>query len=198
VPAALQRSASATGERFSFAENCRRRALSTTSGSAPIAPDEEVLQCVWHQNLTSKPYGVTRRQWGYYAVQGGLPDAYVKSTLGLDADADHKVLIGAIDDLSKFTHIEPETLDVPEVQIDRRAEEALAAVANVLRTVGECRDRLIRHLEEDIDAAAIDEVLGDPLVGIDELASHYSLEDVSISSVNVHQSGSGGADDGCG
>src|SRR5712692_1002637 len=38
VPAALQRSASARSARFSPAENCRRLAIATTSGSGGAAP----------------------------------------------------------------------------------------------------------------------------------------------------------------
>ena len=150
-----------------------------------LAPDEEVLRCQWNKNETGKSGGITRKQRAYFAVQGGLSDQYVKESLGLDADADHKALGGAIHALNKYTHIEPSTFGVPDAQVERFAEQTLSAVADLLKTVAECRRRILEHLETEIDAAAVDEVLSDSLVGIDELASHFSVEDVSVGTVKV-------------
>jgi Predicted pPIWI-associating nuclease len=150
-----------------------------------LAPDQEVLRCPWYKNETGKQGGITRKQRAYFAVQGGLSDGYVKNSLLLDSEADHKALSTAIDGLNKYTHIEPSTFGVPEVQVERLAEQTLSAVADVLETVAECRRRIIEHLETEIDAAAVDEVLSDSLVGIDELASHFSVQEVSVGTVKV-------------
>src|ERR1700722_5327029 len=63
-----------------------------------LAPDYEVLRCHWYKNETGKQDGITRKQRAYFAVQGGLSDEYVKTSLGLDSEADHKALTKAIDE----------------------------------------------------------------------------------------------------
>ncbi|MGH9522694.1 MAG: hypothetical protein ACRD3E_09205 [Terriglobales bacterium] len=150
-----------------------------------LAPDQEVLRCRWYQNETGKQDGITRKQRAYFAVQGGLSDEYVKTSLGLDSEADHKALGKAIDELHKFTHIEPSTFGVPGTQAEQFAADTLAAVASVLQTVGECRRRIAERLETQIDEAAVDSVLSDSLPGLVDLASHFSVQEVSVGSVVV-------------
>lgn len=150
-----------------------------------LAPDEQVLRCQWYKTETGKRGGVTRKQRAYFAVQGGLSDAYVKESLGLDTDADHNALSSAIDGLNKYTHIEPSTFGVPDAQVELLAVQTLSAVADLLKTIAECRRRILGHLETEVDSAAVDEVLSDSLIGIDELASHFSVQDVSVGTVKV-------------
>ena len=150
-----------------------------------LAPDHEVLRCPWYKNETDKTDGITRKQRAYFAVQGGLSDEYVKDSLGLDSEANHRSLGKAIDELHKYTHIEPSTFGVPDAQAEQFAADTLSAVASVLQTVGECRRRILERLETQIDATAVDGVLSDSLPGLVDLASHFSVEEVSVGSVRV-------------
>ncbi|WP_421269554.1 hypothetical protein [Aeromonas veronii] len=88
-----------------------------------LAPDDYVIACPWYKNETNKDKGVTRKQRAYYAVQGGLDNSYVENTLGLEVDDIHSRLVGAINSLSKFTHIEPKVFDLPEADIDALVNE---------------------------------------------------------------------------
>ena len=150
-----------------------------------LAPDEMVLRCPWYRNETGRPGGITRKQRTQFAVQGGLADSYVKESLGLDVERFHKVLSNAVDELSKYTHVEPPTIGTAEPQVESLTDQTVYAVAGVFETVAECRRRILERMETEIDAAAVDEVLSDSLVGIDELASHFSVEDVSVGSAKV-------------
>jgi hypothetical protein len=150
-----------------------------------LAPDQEVIRCPWYKNETQKPNGITRKQRAYFAVQGGLSDTFLKESLSLDTVADHKALASAIDDLSKYTHVEPSTFGTPEAQVSALTDQVLSAMTNVIQTIAECRKRIVENFEADIDAAAVDEVLSDSLLGIDELASHFSVQDVSVGTSKV-------------
>jgi Predicted pPIWI-associating nuclease len=150
-----------------------------------LAPDHQVLLCRWYKNETEKQDGITRTQRAYFAVQGGLSDEYVKNSLGLDSEAAHKALGKAIDQLSKYTHIEPSTFRVHSAQVERLAADTLTAVASVFQTIDECRRRILESLEAQIDAAAVDGVLSDSLPGLVDIASHFSVEEVSVGSVKV-------------
>ncbi len=150
-----------------------------------LAPDADVVRCAWYTNQTDRNGGITRRQRTYYAVQGGLSDEFVKDFLELDTDAIHATLVKATDALNKFTHVEPETFQIPDAEVDRRVDHTLCALRDLLATISDCRRRIVERLEGEIDAAAAEHVLSDPLIGVDALASHFSVEEVSVSSVKV-------------
>jgi Predicted pPIWI-associating nuclease len=150
-----------------------------------LAPDADVVRCAWYTNQTDRNGGITRRQRAYYAVQGGLSDEFVKDFLELDTDAIHATLVKATDALNKFTHIEPETFQIPDAEVDWRVDQTLCALRKLLATISDCRQRIVERLEGEIDAAAAEQVLSDPLIGVDALASHFSVEEVSVSSVKV-------------
>lgn len=107
-----------------------------------LAPDENVLNCDWYKNETDKENGITRKQRAYYAVQGGLHDLYVQNTLRLEVEDIHKDLIKAINNLSKFTHIEPKVFGLPDADIDALVNETTKAVYGFLTTI-KCTDLVI-------------------------------------------------------
>ena len=124
-----------------------------------LAPDADVVRCAWYMNQTDRNGGITRRQRAYYAVQGGLSDEF---SLELDTDAIHATLIKATDALNKFTHVEPETFQIPDAEVDRRVDQTLCALRELLATISDCRQRIVERLEGEIDAAAAEQVLSDP------------------------------------
>jgi hypothetical protein len=152
-----------------------------------LAPDENVIQCSWYKNETDKEGRITRKQRAYYAVQGGLEDSYVKNTLGLDVDNIHKDLIRVINKLNKFTHIEPNVFDLPEVEVEVLVDETDEAVYAFLSTVNICRRLVIDGLWEHIDSAVIDEALRETIDAIDELATHHFIDEVYTDKVTIYE-----------
>jgi hypothetical protein len=150
-----------------------------------LAPDAEVLKCQWYENETDKDGGISRRQRCYYAVQGGLSDEFVKESLELEVDQFHSALTKAHGALNKYTHVGPETFGINDVAVDTLAWQTLHAFRELLDTIGECRKRILERFEGEIDNAAVDEVLSDSLLGIDELANHFSVQNVSVGTVRV-------------
>jgi hypothetical protein len=150
-----------------------------------LAPDDCVVRCQWYVVVPDVPKGISRRQRARYAVQGGLSDGFVSDTLKLGAKSIQDQLVKTIGELNKFTHISPESFDVPAAEVNRLRDSALAAFSDLLATVSDCRQRILGRLAEEIDEAAIEQVLQDPLVGIDALASHFSVQNVSIGSVKI-------------
>lgn len=151
-----------------------------------LSPDDKVVQCSWYKNETDKENGITRKQRAYYAVQGGLNDSYVENTLGLEVEDIHKDLIKAINQLSKFTHIEPKVFNRPEGEVDNLVNETTEAVHGFLLTVNDCRRRVIDSLWEHIDSAVIDETLRETIIAIDELATHHSIDEVYTDKVEIY------------
>lgn len=152
-----------------------------------LAPDENVINCVWYKNETDKENGITRKQRAYYAVQGGLQDSYVKNILGLEVEDIHKDLIKAVNKLSKFTHIEPKVFDLAEDNIEALVNETTEAVYVFLATVSDCRRLIIDSLWEQIDSAIIDETLKETILALDELASHHFIDEVYTDEVEIYE-----------
>lgn len=150
-----------------------------------LAPSERVVKCSWYKNVTDKPNGISRGQRACYAVQGGLGDEFVRDSLSLDTEDIHKSLKSAIDNLSKFTHVEQAVFALPAADVDKFVDETLSAVTRVLDTIDECRKRIVDRFAEQLDSATVDAALSDSLVGVDQLASHFSLQEVYVDSVKV-------------
>lgn len=80
---------------------------------ARLAPDKNVINTTWYKPIdTERPDFITRKQRMRYAIQGGLSNEYVSSSLGIDVDEIGKKINDTIDILSKYTHINPKTFDI--------------------------------------------------------------------------------------
>ncbi|SET43153.1 hypothetical protein SAMN05216326_12640 [Nitrosomonas marina] len=152
-----------------------------------LAPNASVLKCDWYKNETDKDNGITRKQRAYYAVQGGLHDSYMQNTLGLEVEDIHKDLVKAINNLSKFTHIEPKVFGLPDVDVDALVNETTGAVSGFLATISDCRRLIIDSLWEQIDSAVIDETLRETILAIDELATHHFIDEVYTDKVEIYE-----------
>ncbi|MCO6060434.1 hypothetical protein NG726_27750 [Pseudomonas sp. MOB-449] len=150
-----------------------------------LAPAEEVLQCEWYTNQTQSPDGVTRIQRAIYATQGGLSDEYVRTTLNIDPSAAHRALKNAIDALSRYTHIEEAVFDLPPDEVELLVTDTTEAFAGFAAMIKACRDQVVDGLELAIHENAVQEVLGDSLLAVDELAPHFSLDEVYVDSAEV-------------
>lgn len=151
-----------------------------------LGPDQSVTQCIWYKNETQNPNGVSRRQRAYFAVQGGLSDDYLRKTLRIDSNQIHKSLIKAVDNLSKFTHIEPETFGLEVNEVNQHVTQALDAVSNLFATIDECRRQIVERLWEHIDDSVIDKALRETIGAIDELATHHCIDEVYTDKVTVN------------
>jgi len=150
-----------------------------------LAPDENVLRCPWYANETPTPQGISRRQRALYAIQGGLQDSYVTGILGINSIAQQKAMSRAIEVLNKYTHVGPTTFASNADDIKSVTTATINAIIGLLSTIDECRKNIVRGLEDKLHEAAIDQVLSDSLIGLIDLASHFSVEDVDIATITV-------------
>lgn len=153
---------------------------------ARLAPDSEVRKCVWWR---AKDEGVihqvTRIERAVFATQGGLSNFYVKKRLKLNFEESHQELRNAIIRLSEYTHIRAEVFGLSNEEISRLAEETTEAVAGLMNSIQECRAAVADSLSNAITDVAIQQVLCESLDAVDELATHYSLEEVYVDSHEV-------------
>lgn len=151
-----------------------------------LAPDERVRACSWYKEEPVAPRRVSRRQRTTYAVQGGLTDTYVVDVLGIDVGSLHAQLLGVINNLSKFTHIEAVTFASPASEVDRMTDEVLNALADLFHLIEECKAEVAHALEERIGTTVVDQILQETVLAIDELATHHSIDEIYTDLVEVN------------
>ncbi|SER40735.1 MULTISPECIES: pPIWI-associating nuclease domain-containing protein [Pseudomonas] len=154
---------------------------------ARLAPDEEVMKCIWWKKKANPVTPqVTRIERCVYATQGGLSNHYVKTKLGLDFSKEFEELRDAVVRLNGYVHITQEVFQLENEEIARLAKETIEAVSRLMICIQDCRAAIgVRLSEEAINSAAVEQVVGDSLEAIDEIASHYSLEKIYINSHEV-------------
>lgn len=150
-----------------------------------LAPDAEVLSCLWYKNETTANNGISRKQRVIYAIQGGLSDKYVTKTLKIDTKVIGTKIRTAVENLSKHTHIQEDTIDIDIDKQDRYVNETLASVVDLFRVIDESRQAisgsLVHHINQELLNIAISETIEE----IDETATHHTIDEVTTEEVQV-------------
>lgn len=151
-----------------------------------LAPNDNVLNTAWFSpHDPEEPKKITRKQRMKYAIQGGLPDDYVKNTLKIDVDIIGKKVGDSIDLLSKYTHINPESFYIEVEKIEELFGKVMDAVILLFQTIEESRALLTQKLEENVNKTVISNLFYETLNSIDCLATHYSIEDFTVDDITL-------------
>lgn len=155
-----------------------------------LSPEDQVVSASWFQSERSdgKP---TRWQRAIFAVQGGLAETFVKDELKVDLPPLRRRLLDTVDELSKHVHGRRNTIVRDQGEQDAIARTTVTAMGAFLDALHDCRAAVLTPIVEALDNAAIDALLSETLLDVDELASHYSLDNVDVESIAVHRIGSG-------
>lgn len=144
-----------------------------------LAPVEQVKRSSWFK--PERPDGhATRWQRVVFAIQGGFSDAFVKEHLKVDPQPLRKRLLNAVDELSKHVHGREQTIISKRAAQDAAAQATVTAMGAFLDVIHDCRAAILDPIAEALDDAAVDTLASDSLVEVDELASHFSLEEVYV------------------
>ncbi|AEI14110.1 hypothetical protein Flexsi_0422 [Flexistipes sinusarabici DSM 4947] len=164
------------------------------------APSDEVKACIWFKPDKNSKTGITRKHRAKYAIQGGLSDKFVEKKLGVDSGKTLKDLVAAHDTLSRYTHIEPGTFNVPLADTEKLAEECLQSAAAYVELILECRRSVRDAVADHVDQHLIDEVVANGIDELYEIATHgwvdghwindVSVDDISSDSVSLTVEGS--------
>jgi hypothetical protein len=151
---------------------------------ATLAPDEQVMQCPWF--VAEKEDGMpTRRQRITFAIQGGLADVFVKDSLAIDVDPFRRRLIQAVDNLSRHVHSRRDTVTLDVAQQDTAARAAVEALGTFLEAYHQCRSTILDAIQEQLNDAAVNALISETIMEVDELASHHSLDEVDVDHTSV-------------
>ena len=153
-----------------------------------LSPTDQVTQCSWFK--PERPNGKpTRGQRITFAIQGGLSEDFVSEKLDIDPAPLREQVLRAVDELSKHVHGRENTIICdPETQ-KKIAAQTIAAMADFMAQVSDCRAAVLGPIAEALDSAAVDALLSETILEVDELASHHSVDEVYVDKVFVREIG---------
>jgi len=152
---------------------------------ARLAPDDEVESAPWFVPVQNERRDniITRPQRMKFAIQGFLEDAFLQNSLGIDYAAEIRSLKVEIENLSRFTHVQPSTFGVDETKVAELCQGALGSLAELFRSMFDCRERTLQAVAEAIDETVVAHVVEETLEGFYDFATHYAVEEVSIDNI---------------
>lgn len=149
-----------------------------------LAPDSEVLNAPWFKpNDPEKPKAITRDQRIRYAIQGYLSDDFRENVLKVDLDEVSKNLKKSIDDLSKYTHVEPGTFDVDINTVVDVSYNIMEDTLRFFMTINEAQIKLMDAVYDCINEEMVSQFYYETQNEIDMLATHHEVLFYTITSL---------------
>jgi hypothetical protein len=142
-----------------------------------LSPEDDVKSCQWFEILTVTG-NLTRTQRIKYAIHGGLTDE-ILTKLGFDVEElkeEIKSIKSTIDSLSKYTHINEETFDLPKSEIDLMSGNVLRELKAFVERVKSCKRDLTQFLDCHIEQHILEEIIFNNYENVGSLARRYSIE----------------------
>ena len=141
-----------------------------------LAPDEEVRKAPWFKLYDSKkPYLVTREQKIKYAIQGYFSDDFTKNELHIDLSEVSSNLLNSINELSKYTHVNPDTFDANFDTIDEVSFSIMSDALRFFMTILETQFKVMDAVYESIDKEMVSQFYIETQSDIDILATHHEV-----------------------
>jgi hypothetical protein len=157
-----------------------------------LAPNKEVLECSWYRNkITGKTNGITRGQRIKYAIQGGLNDQILNNQV-IDINYINKAqssLVASIELLSKYTHINVETFELNESEINKLVMEVVSSLKLFLQTITETRKYIISKIEDKLTDEIIEHSIWEISDGVDILSTHHNIEAIHVGNYFIKKIG---------
>jgi Predicted pPIWI-associating nuclease len=153
-----------------------------------LAPIDEVVRAGWFKS-EQKSGRPTRSQRIVYAIQGGLSETFMAQELHVDPHPLRKRLLEAFDECSTRVHEREHNVIAEPDKQEVVAEAILATYKSLFDTIRDCRAAVIEPIVEALDEAAVDALLTETILEVDELATHHSVQEVYVDNTKVQTIG---------
>jgi Predicted pPIWI-associating nuclease len=153
-----------------------------------LSPREEVARTSWFKP-EAKDGRPTRTQRIKFAIHGGLSEEFVKEELKVGLEPLRKRMVDSIDDLSKHIHSREDTIVLDKKEQDELAAHAVSAMEDFLTAMSECREAVLNPIAEALDGAAVNALLSETIMEVEDLAPHHSVDELYIEDITVEKIG---------
>ena len=152
------------------------------------SPEDQVIKTCWFkpERTDDRP---TRWQRVIFAIQGGLSETFVGEELKVDVLPLRKRLLDSVNELSKHVHGRENTIIRIQSEQDMVVKRMVAEMGAFLDALHECREAVLTPIAEALDGAAVDALMSETIMAVDELATHHSVDEIYTDSATVHTIG---------
>lgn len=153
-----------------------------------LSPRDEVARTSWFKPETDdgKP---TRAQRIKFAIHGGLSEEFVKEQLKVEVEPLRKRVVDSFAELSKHIHSREDTIVLDRNEQTKFAEAAVSAMEDFLAVMSECREVVLQPIAEALDGAAVDALLSETIMEVEDLAPHFSVDELYVDDISVEHIG---------
>jgi len=149
-----------------------------------LAPSDAVKRSCWYRPERDDG-NPTRGQRITYAIQGGLTEEFVTGQLHVDPQPLRKRLLEAVDQCSAQVHGREYTLITDPGEQDAAAAGTTVAVCAMLDAIHRRRAAILEPIAESLDEAAVEALLRETILEVDELATHHSIQEIYVGETTV-------------
>lgn len=150
-----------------------------------MAPDEDIKKCFWYeQNEEDK---ITRKQRVEYAIAKGFDISYLEEKCGVDIYETTREIIKEIDRLNKYTHVNPESINLSEDEVWRKVEEISGALSQIFYDIEKAKESLVEKIEGILDASLEEEILALYINELDIKSTHHWGEYILLDDIKIEE-----------
>jgi len=149
-----------------------------------LAPDDDVKKCSWFTVETTNG-APTRKQKVIYAVQGGLLEKFVEDNLDVEPQDEIKEVIKSINLLSKYTHVNKKTFNIPQAECESLAIKVLDSFISIFEMVEQLRYEIHHSLHDYISEELNDTFMSNVFSDLDILSSQTIPETSALESFEI-------------
>lgn len=143
---------------------------------ARLAPDDDVMNAWWFVPYDpSRKNAISRDDRIRYAILGCLDVEYARKQMGFDYADVSRQLRKSIDELSKYTHVNPGTFNVDENTAYNLSNNILDDTLKLFESIVDAKKRVEQAVEEAIDEEMIDKFYLETFSEIDALSTHHEV-----------------------
>lgn len=144
-----------------------------------LSPDEDVKKCSWFKVETTNG-APTRKQRIVYAVQGGLSEKFVDENLDIEPEEEIKEVVKSINLLSKYTHVNEKTFNIPQVDCEIQAKQVLDSFLSIFAMVEQLRNEMHYSVHEFISTELTNTFISNAFEELDILSSNTISESIEL------------------
>lgn len=148
------------------------------------APDDKVRTSSWFKE-EGKPGQVTRRQRVSYMIHAGIPLKNLSPSLRKEITSKTKEIIGHVDDLSKYTHIETHTFDINAAAVRKKAKAVLTVFIETMDLIDACRDEVREYIHDRIQDNLFTVMIENAYDNLEDKSTHTTVDDAVIDGFDI-------------
>jgi len=123
-------------------------------------------------------------------VQGSLSEEFVTQELRVDTTPLRKRLLDSFDECSRRIHEREDNVIADTAEQNSVAAEILSTFNSLFDAISSCRAAIVEPIVVALDSVAVDSLLSETLLEVDELATHHYIEEIYVHETKVAAIGS--------